>query len=403
MEEFLRLACLDYRGWDPAGADEAERILARDPAIAQTGIHAAAAAGEVAAATARLDAQPELLDAPGRPHGWVPLLYACYSRVKSAGSGRSTLAVARLLLSRGADPDAGFLLDHEVPPFTALTGAFGNGEDGSRQPPHPDALALARLLLEAGADPNDGQALYNRHFHENDDHLRLLLAYGLGRERKGRWARQLGDRLECPAQLLTEELWSAARKNFLGRVKLLVAHGTNLDAKSRRDGRTPYEAALRAGNLQIAELLLEHGALRTEPAPEERFAAACLAGRREEVMRLLAQQPTLLDALGFHGRVELLHRAVEGNHPEGLRLMSALGFEISGMTTHDGVGVNLLATPLHNAAWLGNLELVNLLLELGADPRVQEPTYGATPLGWAEHNGQVAVVDLLKRFHKTIS
>ena len=28
-------------------------------------------------------------------------------------------------------------------------------------PAHRDSLALARLLLEAGADPNDGQTLYN--------------------------------------------------------------------------------------------------------------------------------------------------------------------------------------------------------------------------------------------------
>ena len=43
--------------------------------------------------------------------------------------------------------------------FTALTGAFGEGEQGPvNQPPPPEWEAFARLLLDAGADPNDGQA-----------------------------------------------------------------------------------------------------------------------------------------------------------------------------------------------------------------------------------------------------
>ncbi|MPY89091.1 MAG: hypothetical protein GEU99_14330 [Luteitalea sp.] len=87
----------------------------------------------------------------------------------------STLDVARLLLVRGADPNAGFQWGGTYI-YTALTGAFGEGEDGSNQPPHPHRDALARLLLEAGADPNDGQTLYNRHSREDDDHLRLLLS-----------------------------------------------------------------------------------------------------------------------------------------------------------------------------------------------------------------------------------
>src|SRR5262249_48899648 len=148
----------------------------------------------------------------------------------------STLEVARLLLAREADPNAGFLWSGNVPPFTALTGAFGEGEDGSNQPPHRNQDALARLLLEAGADPNDGQALYNRHFRRNDDHLKLLFAYGLGQERGGPWFRRFPDRLMSPAAMLAEELWCAARKNFVERVELLVAHGADVNMPGFRDG-----------------------------------------------------------------------------------------------------------------------------------------------------------------------
>ena len=39
--------------------------------------------------------------------------------------------------------------------------------------------------------------------------------------------------------------------------------------------------------------------------------------------------------------------------------------------------------------------MVQLLIELGADPNLREAVYNATPLGWAEHNGQTHVVDYL--------
>jgi hypothetical protein len=38
---------------------------------------------------------------------WEPLLYACYSRLAPTDADHSTLEVARLLLSRGADPAHG--------------------------------------------------------------------------------------------------------------------------------------------------------------------------------------------------------------------------------------------------------------------------------------------------------
>ena len=95
--------------------------------------------------------------------------------------------------------------------------------------------------------------------------------------------------------------------------------------------------------------------------------------------------------------MQLLQRAVEAGQLDGVRLMAELGFEISGITRHDGVGVSLAATPLHNAAWIGNLPMVRLLIELGADPNLRDPNHGATPLGWAQYNGQTEVARYLGR------
>ena len=78
------------------------------------------------------------------------------------------------------------------------------------------------------------------------------------------------------------------------------------------------------------------------------------------------------------------------------RLGTELGFEIGRWTGHDGAGIDLHTTPLHNAAWMGNLDMVKLLLELGADPNVRDPTHDSTPLGWAEYNGQTEVARYLR-------
>ena len=376
-DEFLRYACVDYTTWKLTHAEKARRMLAEHPDVAQANIYAAAAAGDVE--TVRRNSK--LANTRGGPHNWEPLLYACYSRVSS------TLDVARVLLENGADPNAGFLWRGNVPPFTALTGAFGGGEGGANNPPHAQAHVLARLLLDAGADPNDDQTLYNRHFEPNDDHLRLLFAYGLGQDKGGPWFERFGDRLLTPRQMLVEQLWAAAGRNYFERVKLLVEHGCNVNGRSFRNDRTPYEAAVHAGNDEIASYLLAHGATKVALSDDERFAAACIAGRRDEALALLASDPSRAERLGLESRVNLLHAAVDTHHAGGIRLMTELGFEISGRTR---------ATALHSAAWNGNLPMVELLLELGADPNIRDTTYDGTPLDWAAHNGQAEVVEHLR-------
>jgi hypothetical protein len=54
------------------------------------------------------------------------------------------------------------------------------------------------------------------------------------------------------------------------------------------------------------------------------------------------------------------------------------------------------ATPLHHAAWAGNLELIARLLAAGADPTITDLRFGATPLGWAEYAYQTEAADLLR-------
>jgi hypothetical protein len=51
--------------------------------------------------------------------------------------------------------------------------------------------------------------------------------------------------------------------------------------------------------------------------------------------------------------------------------------------------------PLHEAAMRGNLPVIRLLLEHGADPNLRDTGYDATPAGWAEHHEQPEAYALL--------
>ena len=394
MDVFIRLACLFYGGWDRNNPVKARRLLGQHPELATMSISAAAAAGHVDAVRDMLEENPSLLNKKAGPLGWEPLLYACYSRMDGLVPPYSTVEVARLLLALGADPNAGFLWGATYV-YTALTGAFGEGEDNKNELPHPQRDALAALLLDAGADPNDGQTLYNRHFRENDDHLKLLLSYGLGQDKGGPWFKRLGERVQSPARLLVEELWAAAKNNFLERVKLLVGQGVDVNTPGLRDGRTPYQMALRQGHQSVADYLLQHGARKIELDRMERFAIACIEGRRDEALALLAQDPTLLEQLGPYGRVELIHRAVETNSVDGIRFITELGVDVNSMAP--GTGYD--RAPLHNAAGFGGrLEIVQLLIALGADPQLRDLTFRAKPIGWAAYGEQWHVVDYLLSF-----
>ena len=226
-DRFVRLACLDYQSDRVERHERARELFAEHPSLAVENIFTATTVGDSSTVTRMLQEEPSLAIARGGPHNWEPLLYASYSRLNSINPANSTLEVARILLKHGADPNAGFLWDGQYL-FTALTGAFGEGERGPKhQPEHQYCYQLARLLLEAGADPNDSQALYNRMFTGGTRHLEILFEYGLGKTTDGVWFQRLGNTLGTPTEMLQQQMGWAAKYNQLERMKLLVEHAIN--------------------------------------------------------------------------------------------------------------------------------------------------------------------------------
>ena len=385
----LRLGCLGYSGDDLTRHARARALLADRPDLAGANIWTAAAVGDVAAVGAFVAADPALADRPGGPFDWKPLLYLTYSRIDSDAPAHDPLTVARLLLDRGADPNAGYLWGGDYP-FTALTGALGGGEDKNNQPPHRLALPLARLLLEAGADPNDSQALYNRQFDGDDSHLRLLIEFGLGTDRRGPWHTRLGSAHGAPAQLLEDQLLVAAAENRPEWARLALAAGADPDGRGTRhplhQGLTPWALAVRRGNRGVADILLAAGATAAPLDPVDELMAACMAGDGAAVDRLLTADPGLV-AVAVSRRPAAILEATELRRPDVVRLLADLGFDVN---------VCPRVTPLHQAAYDGDVALVETLLGLGADPDHRDAQFDSTPLGWARHARQEAVVDLLE-------
>ena len=365
VDEFLRLACLNYGDDGPARWRRARALLDANPWLAGVNIYAAAAVGDVGATRELLAADPERARVQGGPHAWEPLLYLTYSRVDAPGPDRSAVDVAGLLLEHGADPNAGYLWEGLVPPFTALTGALGSGEGAS--PAHRDALALARVLLEAGADANDGQALYNRGWgpDRQEDWLELLFEFGLGTEDGGPWRRLLGDRQDSPRKMLEDLLMAAAGHGLAARVRRLLARGVDPDGCEPKhpiyQGRSPVQQAALNGHMDVVSMLVDAGASWEHDQVDELVATA-MAGDRGTVKRLLAADPSLRQR-AIERCPDQLVRAAEQNSYEAVALLIELGFNVNAGSR---------TAPLHEAARHGNLPMIKLLLDHGADPNVHD-------------------------------
>src|SRR6187549_3745315 len=72
IDEFIRCATGGASG-------RAERLLALHPRIASATLHTALVLGDAAAVEERLKDHPEIVERPGGPQNWEPLLYVCHT------------------------------------------------------------------------------------------------------------------------------------------------------------------------------------------------------------------------------------------------------------------------------------------------------------------------------------
>lgn len=345
VNEFLERSCWFGNGDGPQKWQRAQAILDAYPEVATASLHAAVVAGELAQVRRLLAAHGSVVNATGGPQGWKPLLFLCYSRLPSDKGAAPAVAIAEALLDAGADPNAYTTDGHNR--FTAFCGLVGQGE--TKQPEHPHAKTLGRLLLARGATANQAQALYNEHQHTDDDSwLKLLFEFGLDSTTPFDCTGKDGDAPPTFSYLIAQ----ASANGHERRVRTLLEHGADPNARSIYDKLPCYHLALLRGHAAVAELLVQHGATREPLSGKDAFLVACYEARLDDIRAQIAAHPEYLR----HQRA--LTDCVRIGHYEVVKLLLALG-----------MSPNAPAPALYSAC--RNEPVSRLLLEHGADPRVR--------------------------------
>ena len=408
VSRFLEYACPDHhvRG-RPAhriARHAAMRILQQNPEIAHDSIYTAVVCGEIEDVERILREHPGLAKAkhaaagpdrsgPGGQYDflgdkeWEPLLYLCFTRLSLAKANDHAIAIAHLLLDRGANPNAYFMAGDSR--YTPLVGVIGEGEED--RPPHPHRDELARLLLERGAEPYDGQVIYNIHFHGRILWwMKLMYEFSVKAGRRADW--------DDPEWHMLDQggygsgarwhLRIAVEKNDVELAEWCLGHGANPNAPPEQDPRFPqrslYEHAVRLGHTEIAELLARYGAEKQDVAlgDEDEFVTACLRLDRGQVRQTLARHPEYLHS------TKAVFAAAKQDRADVVAFLVDLGTSID---VEDGKKQR----PLHIAAANDAVRVAGLLIQRGAEVDPYELNYNNTPLDFAVYHDYPRMIELL--------
>ena len=261
-----------------------------------------------------------------RKDQWTPLHLASYF---------GNVKIVRLLLDHGADLEAVEGKTGEKPLHQVSYGKYRSQEDG---------VHVAQLLLERGADVNTRRKdqwtpLHLASYFGNVVIVRLLLDRGADLEAAE------GKMGEKPFHQVSYGKYRS-QEDGIRVARLLLEHGADVNTR-RKDHWTPLHHASYFGNVEIVRLLLEHGA-NSEANAE--------------------------------GDMKPLHQVSYGKYKS-----QQDGVRVARLLLEHGADVNTRRkdhwTPIHLASYFGNVEIVGLLLDYGADPEANaEGDMGAKPL-----------------------
>jgi ankyrin repeat protein len=397
--EFIEAACVPLDASHASGTlERAEAIRAAHPEVATTSIHTAAILGDDGAVHRFLEQDPGNATAKGGPHGWDALTHLCFSRYLRLDPPRSggLVRAAEALLDAGASANTGwFEKNHQPRPEweSVLYGAAGIAHHAE----------LTRLLLERGADPNAAEVTYHTPETYNNDALKLLVesrkltpdSLAIMLLRKADWHDYEGIKflLEHGADPNRHTVWgntafhnSVVSDNDLETVKLMLDHGADpkrapmgAAAAWRGRGESAVTMAAWAGRGDLLELFERQG-VSLELRGLERLLAACARNDARKVRSIVEREPQLVRELVKQGGEVLVSFARVGN-ADGVRHLLDLGIDVAAVF-EQGNGYFDIAknsTALHAAAWRANHSTVKLLIERGAPVNARDEK-GRTPL-----------------------
>ena len=244
------------------------------------------------------------------------------------------------------------------------------GGDGQQPLHEAKTVAIADFLLDRGAgidvrcvDHNTTPAQYA--LVARPDVCRRLLERGAMPDIF--MAARLGDISLANRVLDSDPGCAAARINEPGYPPVPPLH---IYCWTLGFGLSPQDVALKFEHRDLHDLLVARSPARV------RFIDALLNADEPTVNAILAQAPSLLSSLTRrdHGR---LAQAVFNERFAAADLMLRFAFDPSAPGIDGG-------TALHAACWVGNVRMVERVLERGGVPLdARDPTHQSTPLGWA--------------------
>jgi ankyrin repeat protein len=169
----------------------------------------------------------------------------------------------------------------------------------------------------------------------------------------------------------------AVSDNDLKTVQSLAATGSSLQCRDEH-GHSPVSTAAREGHLEMLRWLLSHGGNANSLGCNDHPAIvlATLAGH-VEIVSLLLDHLADPNRSRASGGETALHAAAIGRHVDIVRLLVEAGAQVNIHTAKhvesDFLWNVLLTsdTPLHLAACYGPEAMVECLLALGANPRLE--------------------------------
>lgn len=169
-----------------------------------------------------------------------------------------------------------------------------------------------------------------------------------------------------------EALIEAAKSGDLAQVRSLIATDPRLVAGRLPSGESPLMAALYRGHRQIVAALVELGA-------ELDVFAAAATGHLPQ-LRSALREAGALDAFSYDGWTPV-HLAAFFGQLDAATLLVDAGADLAAVSRN-----GMRNTPLHAAAAGKHRAIALLLLERGADPHAIDAG-GFTPLAIARENG----------------
>ena len=134
----------------------------------------------------------------------------------------------------------------------------------------------------------------------------------------------------------------------------------------------PHQIALMKGHPAMFDFLYTNSNVKTQ------LLVNCVMARREEALAIAKKHPEIVKDLPDADRELVAKYCWETNtNYEAVKLMLDLGFPLAHPENSHGY------TPLHNAAWQGSGDLVDLLIACGHPVNIRDPRFDATPLQYA--------------------